>query len=61
MYQQLHKRTKQCLPKYKRRGWGVMRGEGGKKMLGFCGNIDFNAETLYVGDSPRLARGSCCP
>jgi len=25
-------------------------------MLGFCGNINFNAETLYVGDSPRLAR-----
>ena len=31
MYQQLHKRTKQCLPKYKRRGWGAMRGEGGEE------------------------------
>lgn len=38
-------------------GWGGW----GKKVanelkLGFCGNINFNAETLYVGDSPRLAR-----
>ena len=29
--------------------------------LGFFGNINFNAETLYVGKFSQAREGSCCP